>query len=256
MNKPGPKPAVSFVVPALNEEGNIESTVQTILEAGGQSCQDFEIVLVNDGSTDRTGAIIDGLAARHKAVRVVHNERNLGYGGAFKRGAAAAQKDFVVRICGDNVTPVDTLEKVLAQVGKADLVLPYVANPELRSWGRRIGSRAFTTLINTLFGQRVHYYNHCVVFRREDLRAITIVTNGFAYQAEAVIKLLKAGCSYVEVGIDDFPRVHGQSTALRPKNLLNCLRAVYKLVWEVRRPGAIPTFSRKAPASAAIKQEL
>jgi glycosyltransferase involved in cell wall biosynthesis len=247
------KPTVSFVVPALNEEGNIEATVKTILEAGGHSCRDFEIILVNDGSTDRTGATMDGLAARHTTVRVVHNERNLGYGGAFKRGAGAAQKDFVVRVCADDVSPAECLEKILSQVGKADLVLPYLTNPEFRSWGRRFGSWGFTTLINTLFGQRARYYNHCVVFRRENLKAITIVTNGFVYQAEAVVKLLKAGCSYVEVGIYDVPRVHGHSSALRPKNLINCFRAVYGLVWEVRRPGAIPNFSAEPRASAAIK---
>lgn len=250
------KPTVSFVVPALNEEGNIEATVKNILEAGGRSCRDFEIILVNDGSTDRTGATMDALAARDKTVRVVHNERNLGYGGAFKRGAAAAQKDFVVRVCADDVSPAECLEKILSRVGKADLVLPYLTNPEFRSCGRRFGSWGFTTLINTLFGQRVRYYNHCVVFRRENLKAITIMTNGFVYQAEAVVKLLKAGCSYVEVGIYDVPRVRGHSSALRPKNLLNCFRAVYGLVWEVRRPGAIPNFSAKPPASAAIKQEL
>ncbi len=125
------KPTVSFVVPALNEEGNIEATVKNILEAGGRSCRDFEIILVNDGSTDRTGATMDALAARNKTVRVVHNERNLGYGGAFKRGAAAAQKDFVVRVCADDVSPAECLEKILSQVGKADLVLVAVPLPVL-----------------------------------------------------------------------------------------------------------------------------
>ncbi len=249
------KPAVSFVVPALNEEKNIEATVKHILEAGRQSCRDFEIILVNDGSIDRTGAIMDELAVRHRTVRVVHNERNSGYGGAFKRGAAVAQKDYVVRVCADDVSPAECLEKTLHEVGKADLVLPYLTNSEVRSLGRRFCSWGFTTLINALFGQRVRYYNHCVVFRRENLKAITIVTNGFVYQAEAVVKLLKAGCTYVEVAVYDVPRVHGKSTALRPKNLLNSFRAVYGLVREVRRQGAIPNFTSKPPASAAIKQE-
>jgi glycosyltransferase involved in cell wall biosynthesis len=255
MSDQNSKPALSFVVPALNEEKNIEPTVKHILEAGRQSCRDFEIILVNDGSTDRTGAIMDDLAARHKTVKVVHNKHNSGYGGAFKKGAAVAQKEYVVRVCADDVSPAECLEKTLNQVGKADLVLPYLTNPEVRSWGRRFCSWGFTTLINGLFGQRVRYYNHCVVFRRENLKAINIVTNGFVYQAEAVVKLLMAGCSYVEVGVYDVPRVHGQSTALRPKNVINSFRAVYGLVWEVRRPGAIPNFSPKPAASAAIQQE-
>jgi glycosyltransferase involved in cell wall biosynthesis len=256
MSDQNPKPTVSFVVPALNEEGNIEAAVKNILQAGEHSCRDFEIILVNDGSTDRTGAIMDELAARHKTVRVVHNKHNSGYGGAFKKGAAVAQKEFVVRVCGDDVSPAECLKKILSQAGKADLVLPYLINPEIRPWGRRFGSWGFTTLINMLFGQRVRYYNHCVVFRRDNLEAITIRTNGFVYQAEAVVKLLKAGCSYVEVSTYDVPRLHGYSSALRPKNLFICFRAVYELMWEVRRPGSIPNFSAKPPVSAPIKQEI
>jgi len=233
------KPSVSFVVPALNEEGNIEATTNAILRAAEGCLSAFEVILVNDGSTDRTGAIMDRLAMQNPCVRVVHNAKNLGYGGAFKAGAAQARMDYVVRICGDDCSPPFSIQRILQEIGKADIVIPYVSNPELRSWLRRLGSWGFTTLVNVLFGFHVPYYNHAVVFRREHLNAIVIKTDGFAYQAEAIVKLLKAGCTFTTIGVEDIPRAKGKSTALKPKNLARVLKAIVALAWEVYRPTPI-----------------
>jgi dolichol-phosphate mannosyltransferase len=249
MKSPPLPKRVSFVFPALNEAGNIEAAVESVRQALGKPLlDDYELILVNDGSTDQTGAVMERLAHEDPRVRVVHNSPNLGYGGAFKRGAAMARLDYVMRVCGDNSLPKHAVGPILEQLGGADLIIPYIANPELRSRGRRIASRGFTLIINFLFGQRVRYYNHAVVFPRHLLESIQIATDGFAYQAEALVKLLKAGCSYVEVGVIDLPRVHGKSTALRPKNLLRVLTAIVRLMQEVRRPGAIPALP---PESAA-----
>lgn len=241
MQSGGKKPSVSFIVPALNEERNIEGATRTCQAAAEGLVSDYEIILVNDGSQDRTGAVMDDLARTSPHIRVVHNPRNLGFGGAFKAGLAVARMEYVVRICGDDQVPVVGVRRILAEIGNADLVIPYIANPaEFRSWGRRFGSWGFTTLVNSLFGLRVPYYNHCVVFRRDAAQGIRIVTDGFAYQAEAVVKLLRAGYTFVPIGINDMARIHGKSTALRPRNLLKVVRAIGDLFWEVRKPGAIP----------------
>ena len=237
MNQPANKPSISFIVPALNEQGNIEAAVRTIYESVGEQLGEFEIVLVNDGSADKTGEIMEELARRDPRLCVVHNKRNLGFGGAFKSGLARARLDYVIRICGDNGVPVESVKTILDKIGEADLVIPYITNPEFRSWSRRFGSWGFTTIVNTLFGLRIPYYNHSAVFRRNDLAAIQIVTDSFAYQAEALIKLLKAGRSYVVVGVNDIPRVHGRSTALKPKNLVNVVRAIIHLFKEIPRSG-------------------
>ena len=241
MNSPPAKPTVSFVVPALNEEGNIEATVKTILAAVNGYVSDFEVILVNDSSTDGTGAVMERLAGTNDKIRVVHNKRNLGFGGANKQGATVAQCDYIIRICADNVSPTTSIGLILERIGDADIVIPYISNPEFRSVTRRVGSRGFTTIINTLFGLRVRYYNHSVVFPRDVLRTISINTDGFAYQAEALVKLLKAGYTYTEVGVQDVPRVEGSSSALKPNNLLNVFRAIWGLMRDARQPGAIPT---------------
>jgi glycosyltransferase involved in cell wall biosynthesis len=244
MTSPSPKPTVSFVVPALNEEGNIENTVQSIMDSVNVLLADFEIVLVNDGSTDNTGEVMKRLAATNKHLRVVQNEQNLGFGGAYKRGVVAATMDHVIMICADNVLPPSSIRLILERIGEADIVITYISNPEFRSMGRRIGSWGFTTVINTLFGLHVSYYNGSVVHKRALLRQITIHTNSFAYQAEALVKLLKAGCSYVEVGIPNVSRQKGKSSALRPKNLAQVFKTIINLFREVRRPGAIPILTK------------
>jgi len=240
---------VSFVFPALNEEGNIEAAVASVRQALEKTpLADYELILVNDGSTDRTGTVMDQLAVQYEKIRVVHNPRNLGYGGAFKRGAAEARLDYVIRICGDNSVPLQGIVLILGRLGQADLVIPNIANPELRSWGRRIASRGFTVIINLLFGQHVRYYNHAVAFPRELLNSIRISTDGFAYQAEALVKLLKAGCTFVEVGVADLERVHGKSTALRPQNLWKVLTAIVGLMREINQPGAVPVLPARRQA--------
>lgn len=246
------KPSVSFIVPALNEERSIEGAAHTCQAAAEGLVSDYEIILVNDGSRDRTGELMDAMARTTPQVRVVHNPRNLGFGGAFKAGLGVAQMEYVVRVCGDDQVPVVGVRRILSEIGNADLVIPYIANPaEFRSWGRRFGSWGFTTLVNFLFGLRVPYYNHCAVFRRDAVQGIRIATDGFAYQAEALVKLLLAGYTFVPIGIDDLARIHGKSTALRPSNLLKVMRAIGDLFWEVRKPGAIPAKLTSPPRRLA-----
>ena len=100
---------VSFVVPALNEGRAVEETVAEIAAAAQPLLDRFEIVLVNDGSSDDTGAIMDALAADHAHITVLHNSTNLGLGGAFRRGVEGARLEFVMMIPGDNAHPADGL---------------------------------------------------------------------------------------------------------------------------------------------------
>ncbi len=228
-------PTMSFVVTALNEAANIQATVDQILKTTQKWGAPFEILLINDGSTDDTGPIMERLATQNKNIRVFHNQPNRGLGGAYKRGAAAAHGTYVMLVPGDNTWPSESLDQIIAAVGQADIVIPYQVNSQARPLMRRVGSCAFTACINTLFKLRIRYYNGLVVHRTEILREISINTDGFAYQAEALIKLLKRGHSYVEVGTIVTERQGGQSRALLPKNLLSVLQTIYYLYREIGR---------------------
>lgn len=227
------KPTISFIVPALNEEKNIELAVQQILIAAQDRFSDYEILLVDDGSTDTTGYIMENMAAQNNKIHVIHNQRNLGFGGAYKCGLAAAKFDYVMMVTGDNESHVEGIKGVLSAIGKADIVMAYVINPHVRSYLRRFISSGYTTLINLLFGLQVRYYNGYTIHRADLLRQISITSDGFGFNAEILIKLLKRGNSYVEVSTTLNKRKAGKTKIFMPKNLLSVMRTILHLVWVV-----------------------
>jgi hypothetical protein len=136
---------------------------------------------------------------------------------------------------GDNAWPSDGLAPILRAIGQADIVVPYVTNSEVRPLPRRLLSAAFTQILNLLFGLRLRYYNGVVVHRTQLLRQIEIRSDGFAYQAEALIKLIMSGATYVEVPCCIVERTAGNSKALGFRNFARVAGTIYYLLREVRR---------------------
>src|SRR6266516_2752091 len=93
--------SISVFIPALNEEKNLKPTVARLIEALTVTVEDYEIIIINDGSSDGTGAVADGLAAENPAIRALHNSRNMGLGYCFSEGHREAGKNFFVYIPGD-----------------------------------------------------------------------------------------------------------------------------------------------------------
>jgi dolichol-phosphate mannosyltransferase len=217
---------ITFLVTALNEEEEIEDTVRTIIQAAGERIEQYEILLVDDGSTDSTASIMDRLAGTNATIRVIHNEKNLGLGGAYKRGLQDARMEYVMWVSGDNAETVENLANIASHAGEADIVIPVLLDHPNRPAIRRITSRVFTMLVNLLFGLRVRYYNGAVLHRASLIRSVDIVTDSFAYQAEALIKLLRRGHSYVEIPYYSATYDGIFSNAMRPKNLLGVVKAL------------------------------
>ncbi len=226
--------SITFLVPALNEERKIEDTVKTIIRAINHFRCDYEILLVNDGSTDATPQIMDRLARENQRIRVLHNKKNLGLGGAYKRGIQHVRKDYIMWVSGDNAETAEHIINIISHVGQADIVIPVLKAGPTRPLLRRITSRLFTIIVNFLFGLKINYYNGAVVHRADLLKKITIRTNSFAYQAEALVKLSRLGCSYVEVPYSSATYDGLFSYAMRPKNLLAVLKTLVSLFLEVR----------------------
>ncbi|MFO0652403.1 MAG: glycosyltransferase family 2 protein [Polyangiales bacterium] len=227
------KPTLSVIVPALNEEANIADAVREATRALGNRFEDYELLLFDDGSTDRTGAIMDDLAREDPHVRVFHHEKPRNLGGVYKHGIEVARFEYVIMVPGDNENPGSALQAPFDALGRADMVLPYPTNLHARPWVRRIGSVGYTAVVNLLFGGRARYYNGTVIHRLDNLRSITVRTDSFAYQTEILVKLLRRGKTFVEVGIEIEPRGGRRSQALRLKNLVAVFEALGDLWFDV-----------------------
>jgi len=222
-------PTFCFVVPCFNEEDNIGATVSSIREAIAAR-DDYEIILVNDASTDHTLERMQTLAAADSHIRVLDNPLNLGFGGSYKRGAKAASATYVMMLPGDDGFPGQSIAEILSHAGEADIIIPIITNRCARHWFRAFASKGFTTLLNWAFWLNVGYYNGAVLQRNELLRTIEITTNSFAYQAEALVKLIARGATYKHCYVSIQERAAGSSSALSLKNQIAVCRTILHLL--------------------------
>lgn len=253
-NQPIPR-SISFLVLALNEAVKIEETVKTVLKAAAASTiETYELVLVNDGSNDTTGEIMDRIAGCHDHIHVVHNHRNLGFGAAYLRGVEVATQEYVMIIAGDNIMPASSITAIIDQLGSTDIVLPYMIDANSREVMRRCGSWLFTQLVNLISGNKIRYYNGMVV-RKSLFTGVNILATGYSLQAETVIKFLRGGATYSEIGVVCGHASAGKasSKALRLSNLANLLRSLLHLFSEIATTPSRPSGS--AANSPGCKRE-
>jgi dolichol-phosphate mannosyltransferase len=239
-------PTFCFVIPCFNEEDNVEPTVGSVREAMG-SRGDYEIVLVNDASIDRTLERMQALAVADPHIRVLDNPVNLGFGGSYKRGAKAAIATYVMMLPGDDGFPGQSIAEIISHAGKADIIIPIVTNPGARSWFRAFASKGFTTLLNWTFWLNVGYYNGAVLQRNELLGGIEITTNSFAYQAEALVKLIARGATYEHCHVRMQERAAGRSSALSLKNQVAVWRTILHLLAVVGVFCRLPLVPTRSP---------
>ncbi len=117
-------------------------------------------------------------------------------------------------------------------------MIPFTVNTHERPLARRALSRAFVFLLNRICGYALHYYNHSVLYRTEILRSLSSRSESYAFEAKALIGLLRRGCSFVEVGVMDRFHPEVRTKAFRPRNVIGVARFLAELTWEVRGPGS------------------
>jgi NAD(P)-dependent dehydrogenase (short-subunit alcohol dehydrogenase family)/glycosyltransferase involved in cell wall biosynthesis len=225
---------MTVLVPALNEESTLAPTVERLIEALTITIDDFEIIIIDDGSTDNTRAVAERLAAAHAFVRVIVNPRTMGLGYGYTRGFEEATKEFFVYIPGDNTWPYRSFVELFGQLGRADVITSYALNPEVRPFGRRIVSRLYTVVLNLLFGRRMRYFNGLTIYPLQFLRRKPLTTFGFGFQAEVLLKALYSGLSYIEVGLPIDERSAGGSKAVNLGNIASVAGTVVRLFWMLR----------------------
>jgi glycosyltransferase involved in cell wall biosynthesis len=229
---------ISVVVPAYNEMGNLEAAVLDVLHAL-RTFDDYEVIIVNDGSKDGTGEVADRLAAAHEKVLAIHHNPNRGFSASYQTGLAHARMAYFTFVPGDHEVALESVEAIFDAVGKADLVIPYHGTPWNRTWPRRILTWICTTQLNILFSRNLRYFQGPAVYPTILARALPITTGGFFFATEMLVNALMMGYSWVEVPLTHHERTYGQSKAVKGSNIVNAQLTIIRLWWNVRMRGEV-----------------
>ena len=223
---------LSFFFPALNEEDNVAPIVEEALTVLPRFADDLEITVVDDGSSDRTGAIADELARKDPRVRVIHHGTRRGYGGAVRSGLSSATKPWIFYTDGDRQFALDDLERLIAASDGADAVVGFRlkrADPARRL----VVAWVYNHLIGLLFGGGWRDVDCAFkLFRREVFERVPLErvrSNGAFFSPEMLITLGRAGIRINQIGVRHFPRTAHEPKGAPPRVILRAIRDLIRL---------------------------
>jgi glycosyltransferase involved in cell wall biosynthesis len=227
------KPGLSVFFPAYNDSGTIASLVITALKTARRLTPDFEVIIVNDGSADTTAEIADELARTYPEVRVIHHERNRGYGGALRSGFAAAQREFVFYTDGDaQYDPAEMEALWEALRDDVDLVNGYKISRS-DPLHRIIIGRVYHHTVKLLFGLSVRDVDcDFRLLRRSIFDRVTLEKDSGVICLEMMKKIEDAGFRIAEVPVHHYHRAYGRSQFFNFRRLFKTAVDVFRL-WVV-----------------------
>ena len=231
--KAGGQQSLSVFFPAYNEEDNIGKLTEAAVDVLDEMGVEHEVIIVDDGSLDRTGTVAEELARRYPCVRVVHHERNLGYGAALKTGLTRAQHDYVFFTDGDNQFDIREIKKLVALLGLSDLIIGF-RNRKRYTFLRKVVSFTYNLVLQILFD--LPYRDVDCAFKlipkrlieQTDMTSIQAIIN-----VELLINAQRLGLSVTEVGVSHLPRETGITT-VKLKVILAAMRELVIFYLKVR----------------------
>jgi glycosyltransferase involved in cell wall biosynthesis len=246
-------PSISLFFPAWNEEDYVERAVTRAMDVLPKLTDDFEIIVVNDASTDRTQEIAEGLAAKIPQLRVITHPVNLKLGGAMRTGLSASTKDIVVYSDIDLPWDLRELERSLhlMEYLEADMICAFRFDRTSEGPKRIIYSFVYNMLIRSLFDINIKDVNFSFkVMHRRVLEAIELKSLGSFIDAELVVKAIRKGFRVFQMGVDYFPRTRGVSTLASPSVIMKMVRELAELYPETKAPSS-PLKPVRLPPSVA-----
>ncbi|HNQ24669.1 MAG TPA: glycosyltransferase family 2 protein [Phycisphaerae bacterium] len=237
----------SVFFPCYNEEANVERTTLAALRAFRRLCApgELEVIIVDDGSKDRTGEIADRLATEHPEVRAVHNRPNLGYGGALQAGFRAAAKEFVFYTDGDGQFDMEEIDKLLPLLERYDIVSAYRVERSDSSL-RKFNAACWTGLVNVVFGLWLRDIDCAFkVYPRRLFTEIEMKSMGALIDAEVLARAKRLGYTIGQVGVSHYPRTAGAQTGANLRVILRAFKELFRL-----RRDIVSTARRTGPASS------
>jgi glycosyltransferase involved in cell wall biosynthesis len=236
--------SISIVIPAYNEQATIVAVVDEAREVLQALTREYEVLVVDDGSTDGTGELADQAAANDPAhVRVLHHEVNRGFAGAIKTCYANASKDWVFLAPADKQVDLSELGNFVALTDGADIVVGYRKH---RADGlrREANSYVFHLLCRIFFGIRLKQISTSKLYRRSLLQSLPLqaAPSSAMIEPEVIFQAVQRGARMVEVGMNHYPRAAGKPKGTGARMIFNTFGEMFRLWWVLRvAPDRTPT---------------
>jgi glycosyltransferase involved in cell wall biosynthesis len=231
--------SVSCVVPMFNERENIAHTLHVLAESLTRHTDDWEIIVVDDASTDDSAAMVRAAAEANPNIRLIRHDSNRKLGAAVRTGVSAATKELVLYTDADLPVDPEVVGRAIRamHVTRADVIAAYRFDRVPEGLRRALYSRVYNTLIGVLFRSPFRDINFAFkLFRREMLEAFELRSEGSLIDAELIIKAKNCGFVVQQIGTDYFPRSRGQSHLSSAAVVLRILVELVRLYPDMRRP--------------------
>jgi glycosyltransferase involved in cell wall biosynthesis len=221
--------SITVFFPCYNEQGNVRRVVERAIGVLEKLGADYEVLVVDDGSSDATGRIADEVAAGHSRVRVIHHPRNLGYGAALQSGFRAATKELVFYTDGDGQFDLAEMPPLLPLMQQYDIVCCYRMNRQ-DNLVRKFNGWAWTKLVQFAFSLNVRDVDCAFkLYKRVIFDDIKMESTGALISTEILARAARKGYTMTQRGVHHFPRTAGRQTGASPRVILRAFRELWKL---------------------------
>jgi glycosyltransferase involved in cell wall biosynthesis len=226
--------SISVFFPCYNEQENVGRTVEKALDVLEKLNADFEVIIVNDGSSDDTGRIADDMASRHGGIKVVHHRGNLGYGAALQSGFKAATKELVFYTDGDGQFDIKEMPPLLGLMEQYDIVSCYRLNRQ-DSIIRKINGWCWTRLVCLFFGLKTRDIDCAFkLYKREIFDKIELSSTGALIDAEILARAVRKGYRITQRGVHHYPRTAGKQTGASVRVIIRAFKELFELQSRIR----------------------
>jgi glycosyltransferase involved in cell wall biosynthesis len=229
--------SISVFFPCHNEQDNVARTTEQAIVVLEKLSADFEVIIVDDGSSDATGQVAEEIASQDSRVKVVHHSTNLGYGAALQSGFSAATKELVFYTDGDGQFDIGEMPPLLPLMKQYDIVSCYRLNRQ-DSIVRKINAWCWTKLVCLLFGMKVRDIDCAFkLFKTKIFHNIKLSSSGALIDAETLARAVSKGYTITQKGVHHYPRRAGEQSGANLSVIFRAFKELFKLHSQIRKEG-------------------